>query len=110
MTKLRLEILHLIFLSISSYTPGRNFRETLCESGRRIDALKRRRRALKNRRRVLKKRGRLLKKLFLVRETGVGPLLQKGGMASQEGGGVLKNPVEVLKEFDPLLPTLSVSP
>ena len=31
-------------------------RETLCESGRCIDALKKRRRVLKNRRRVLKKR------------------------------------------------------
>ena len=51
-------------------------RETLCESGRCIDALKKRRRVLKKRGRVLKKRGRVLKKLGLVR-----------GTASAEGGG-----------------------
>ena len=44
-------------------------KETLCESGRCIDALKKRRR-------VLKKRGRVLKK------TGGGLRLQKGGVAS----------------------------
>ena len=64
------------------------FRETLCESGRWIDALKKGGRVLKKRGRVLKKRGRLLRR----------------------GGGVLKKPVEVLKEFDPLPSTLSVSP
>ena len=59
---------------------------TLCESGRCIDALKKRRRVLKKRGRlqqkrgrVFKKRGRVLKKVCLVRETGGGPLLQKGG-------------------------------
>ena len=55
-------------------------RETLCASGRWIDALK--------------KRG----------TEGGGWLLKKGG------GGVLKKPVEVVKEFGPLLSTLSVSP
>ena len=50
-------------------------RETLCESGRCIDALK-------MRRRVLKKRGRVPKKRGFVRGTGGGPLLQKGGVAS----------------------------
>ena len=46
--------------------------EILCESGRWIDVLKKRGR-------VLKKRGRVLKKRRLVRGTGGGPLLQKGG-------------------------------
>ena len=47
----------------------------------------------------------------LVRGTGGGPLLQKGGRGFlRRGGGVLKKPVEVLKEFDPLPSTLSVSP
>ena len=50
--------------------------ETLCESGRCIDALKERRRALKKRGRVLKKRGRVLKK----RASSIGGgLLKKGG-------------------------------
>ena len=53
--------------------------ETLCESGRWIDVLKKGGRVLKKRGRVLKKRGRVLKKQRLVRETGGGPLLQKGG-------------------------------
>ena len=64
-------------------------RETLCESGRCIDALKKRRRVLKKRGRFLKKRGRVLKKrardvkeVCLVRETRGGRLLQKGGVAS----------------------------
>ena len=38
------------------------FRETLCESGRWIDALKKRGRLLKKRGRVLKKRGRFLRR------------------------------------------------
>ena len=61
-------------------------KETQCESGRCIDALKKRRRVLKKGGRVLKKRGRVLKKrrrvlkkVCLVRGTGGGPLLQKGG-------------------------------
>ena len=33
-----------------------------------------------------------------------------GGGGFLKGGGVLKKPVEVLKEFDPLPPTLSVFP
>ena len=37
-------------------------RETLCESGRWIDALKKRGRVLKKRGRVLKKRGRFLRR------------------------------------------------
>ena len=76
--------------------------ETLCESGRCIDAFKKRRRVLKKRGRVLQKRGRVLqkrgrvlKKVCLVRETGDGPLLQKGGgWLLKKGGMVLKNPVE----------------
>ena len=45
-----------------------------------IDALKKRGRLRKKRgRRVLKKRGRALEKRRLVRGTGGGPLLQKGG-------------------------------
>ena len=55
-------------------------RETLCESGRWIDALKKTWR-------VLKKRGRVLKKRRLVRGTGGGPLLQKGGGWLLEKGG-----------------------
>ena len=52
------------------------FRETLCEPGRWIDALKKRGR-------VLKKRGRVLQKRRLVRGTRGGPLLpQRGGVAS----------------------------
>ena len=38
------------------------FRETLCESGRWIDALKKRGRLLKKRGRILKKRGRFLRR------------------------------------------------
>ena len=34
----------------------------------------------------------------------------KRGRFLKKGGRVLKNPVEVLKEFDSPLPTLSVSP
>ena len=78
------------------------FRETLWESGRCIDALKKRRRVLKKRGgvlkkrgRVLQKRGRVLKKVCLVRETGGGLLLQKGGgWLLKKGGMVLKNCVE----------------
>ena len=33
-----------------------------------------------------------------------------GGWLLKKGGGVLKKTVEVLKEFDPLLSTLSVCP
>ena len=54
-------------------------RETLCESGRWIDALEKRGRVLKKRGRVLKKRGRFLKKRCLVSSEGGGWLLQKGG-------------------------------
>ena len=63
-------------------------RETLCESGRWIDALKKRERVLQKRGRVLKKRGRVLKKRRLVRGIGGGPLLQKGGgwLLKKEGG------------------------
>ena len=68
-------------------------------------------RVLKKRGRVLKKMGEVLKKRRLVRETGGGPLLKKGeGGWLLKKGGVLKKPVEVLKEFDPLPSTLSVSP
>ena len=60
----------------------------------------------------LKRGGRVLKKRRLVRGTGGGPLLQKegSGFLRRGGGGVLKKPVDVLKEFDPLPSTLSVSP
>ena len=34
----------------------------------------------------------------------------EGGGGFLRRGGVLKHPMEVLKEFDPLPPTLSVSP
>ena len=68
-------------------TPETFFRETLCESGRWIDALKKGGRVLKKRGRVLKKRGRVLKKLCLVRGTGGGPLLQKGGGGFLRRGG-----------------------
>ena len=84
------------------------FRETLCESGRWIDALTKRGRVLKKRGRVLKKRGRLKRRF--VRGTGRGPLLQKGWGGFLRRGGVLKKPVKVLKEFDLLPSTLSVSP
>ena len=66
-------------------------RETLCESGRCIDAPKKRGR-------VLKKRGRVLKKVCLARGTGGGPPSSEGGggewLLKRGGGGVLKNPVE----------------
>ena len=68
-------------------------RETLCESGRWIGALKKRGRVLKKRGKVLKKRGRVLKKRRLVRGTGGGALLQKGGGGFLRRGGVLKKPV-----------------
>ena len=51
-------------------------------SGRRIGALQKRGRVLKKRGRTLKKRGKVLKKRRLVRRTGGGLLLQKGGVAS----------------------------
>ena len=79
-------------------------------TGRCIDALKKRRRVLKKRGRVHKKRGRVLNKVGLVRGTGGWPLLQKGEGRLLKKGGVLKNPSEVLKEFDPLPSTLAVSP
>ena len=82
------------------------FRETLCESGTCIDALKRRRSFLKKRGRVLKKRGRVLKKVCFVRE--MGRFFRRRGWLLKRGR-VPKNPVEVLTEFDPLPPTLSVS-
>ena len=49
--------------TFSGDVPGPlTFRETLCESGRWIDALKKRGRVLKKRGRVLKKRGRFLRR------------------------------------------------
>ena len=77
--------------------------ETLCESGRCIDVLKKGRkvlrksgRVLKKRGRVLKKRGRVLKKVRLAWGTRGGQLLQKGGgWFLKKGGRVLKNPVPV---------------
>ena len=42
--------------------PGKPNRETLCESGRWVDALKKRGRVLKKRGRVLKKKGRFLRR------------------------------------------------
>ena len=51
-------------------------RQTLCESGRCIAHLKKKRK----RGRVLKKWQTVVKKLCLVRVPGVGPLLQKGGV------------------------------
>ena len=58
----------------------------------------------------IRRGGGVLKKVCLVRGTGRRPFLQKGGCGFLRRGVVLKNPVEVLKEFDPLPPTLSVSP
>ena len=43
------------------FWPAQKIRETLCESGRWIDALKKGGRVLKKRERVLKKRGRFLR-------------------------------------------------
>ena len=40
----------------------------------------------------------------------MGRFFRAGGGWLLKKGGVLKKPVEVLKEFDPLLSTLSVSP
>ena len=40
----------------------------------------------------------------------MGRFFRRGGLLLNRGGGVLKKPVEVLKEFDPLPSTLSVSP
>ena len=98
-------------------------RESLCESGRCIDALKKRGRALKKTGRVLKKsgrvlekRGRVLKKVCLVRGTGGGTLLQnEGGGFLRGGGGFLRTLCKQqvwrpLRSSNPLLPTLSVSP
>ena len=63
------------------------FRETLCEAGRCIVAVQKRRRALGKRVRVLKKRGSVLKKVCLVRGTGGWPLLLRGGEGSSEPCG-----------------------
>ena len=38
----------------------------------------------------------------------MGRFFRRGGWLLKKGEGVLKNPLEVLKEFDPLPPTLSV--
>ena len=58
------EICHLVLaLGAISRNEASQIRETLCESGRCIDAFKKRRRFLKRRGRVLKKRGRVLKKV-----------------------------------------------
>ena len=89
----------------------------MCESGRCIDALKKRMRVLKKRRQVFKKRGRILEKrgrvLKKVRLISAGDrrwaTSSEGGggwLLKKRGGRVLKNPVEVLKEFDPLPSTL----
>ena len=76
-----------------------NVRETLCESGRCIDALEKRRKVIKKRGRVLKKRGRVtlkkrgrvLKKVCLERGTRGWWLLQKGGGCFlRRGGGFLR--------------------
>ena len=40
----------------------------------------------------------------------MGRFFRRGGWLLKKGGGVLKTPVELLKEFDPLPSTLSVSP
>ena len=48
--------------AIAARVKGVPIRETLCESGRWIDALKKRGRVLKKRGRVLKKRGRFLRR------------------------------------------------
>ena len=78
-------------------------REALCESGRWIDALKKRGRDLKKRGRVLKKRGRVLKKRRFVRGTGGGPLLQKGGgwLLQKGGGGFLRSLWRSLRSSTP---------
>ena len=94
-------------------------RETLCESGRCIDVLKKRRSVLKKRGRALKKRGkrrsvlkkraralkrgRVLKKLCLVRGTGGRPLLQKrgGGFFRRGGGGFLRTRWRSLRSSTP---------
>ena len=70
-------------------------KETLCESGRCVDALKKRGRVLEE--------CECLKKVCLVRGTGREPLLQKGWrgfLRRPLGGRVLKSLVEVL-EFEP---------
>ena len=77
-------------------------RETLCESGRWIDALKKRRR-------LLKKRGRVLKKRRLVRETGGGRLLQGGGHFKKGGGGFLRSLWRSLKSSTPPVDPLCLS-
>ena len=59
---------------------------------KRRRVLKKRWRVLKKTGRLLKKRGRVLKKVCLLRETGGGPLLQKGGVLFKKGGGFLRTP------------------
>ena len=71
--------------------PVTSVRETLCESGRCIDALKKRRNVLKKRGNVLKKKGRVLKKR--------GRVLFKGGGLLKKGGRVLRNPVPVWRSW-----------
>ena len=74
---------------------SRIFRETLCESGRCIDALKKRKRVLKKRGRVLKKRGSEEEafcegnRRWAASSEGVEWLLKKGGGCSKEPFGSL---------------------
>ena len=65
-------------------------RETLCKSGRRIDALKKRRRVLKKRRRVLKKREAVFSRgnmKWAASSEGVGGGFLGGGGGSEEPCG-----------------------
>ena len=85
-------------------------KETLGESGRCIDALKKRRVVLKKRGRVLEKNGRVLKKPCLVWGARGGPLFQKGGWLFKKGGGGFSRSLwKPLRSSTSLPPTLSVS-
>ena len=75
------------------------FGETLSEPGRCIDALKREG-SLEERRGVSQEG----------RNRRWAASSERGGWLVENGGRVLKNPVEILKEFGPFPPTLSVSP
>ena len=90
---------HYVPLSASSLTKVK-FRETLCESGRCINPLKKRGRALEKRGRALKKRGRVLKKRGRVlKRRGFSKRKRRWAASSGGEGGFLRRGVLKSLEF-----------
>ena len=85
-------------LGVGVFSPL-SIRETLCESGRCIDAFK-------MRKRVLKKRGRVLMRVSSVRGTGGGPLLRRGEGGFLSRGGFLRTLWISLRTLTPRRPSL----